>query len=547
MSTDPQLIGDQARLKPEAGDLNACLNAHGLYSPRKFVLRLSPEVHRRIASLPAGISTASLGFDDLRAYSTYLHETVHWWQHIGSVAGFISGMTFPVQSHANYSHLKNLLRMLGAKKSVRRIIETSPGQGGDFRTPVGLANVIVNNYYDISFFRSLISDPASVPAIVNDPFFDFEGHCYEIGYENTLALLARSVDRNFELLPDPRGWEDEFANLRAARKEGYYRGSRVTVAPIGTLQIFEGQARFAQLQFLHLAMRHNLGWDEIRSRGMLTERYVSAFNAFLQLTNLEWPPSVDHPTVGLFLLVCDTAINPGAGFPMPLRFFSAFIDDVNPGMRFLFLCRAIAKQRSRFSNAISDYSREEYIEVSSTLAHELIIDAPIEIAEKVRDWDDGSEGFRAMMSHHLNFDYPPENLPVTLLLSHFLAFNRDKFSRPEFFCWPGAWMAGDRVSSEVGALFDKHSALFIDKPDNDGIFPRVLEGRDEANTNKVFQTFYEFAVTYDMTSQWIVRPGPFVYDYSWLSSSATPEDCKRFAASGLERAYGVHPDSFELL
>ena len=65
---------------------------------------------------------------------------------------------------------------------------------------------------------------------------------------------------------------------------------------------FEGQARFAQLQFLHLAIRHNLGWDEIRSRGLLTERYVSAFNAFLQLTNLEWPPSVDHPTVGLFTL-----------------------------------------------------------------------------------------------------------------------------------------------------------------------------------------------------------------------------------------------------
>jgi hypothetical protein len=39
----------------------------------QFVLRLSPEVHRRIAALPKGIIEGG-DFDGLRAYSTYLQR-----------------------------------------------------------------------------------------------------------------------------------------------------------------------------------------------------------------------------------------------------------------------------------------------------------------------------------------------------------------------------------------------------------------------------------------------------------------------------------------
>jgi hypothetical protein len=53
------------------------------------------------------------------------------------------------------------------------------------------------------------------------------------------------------------------------------------------------------------------------------------------LSELEWPPSIDHPVVALLLLVCDIACNPAAGLPMALR---------TPSTRcaFIFLCPAIA-------------------------------------------------------------------------------------------------------------------------------------------------------------------------------------------------------------
>src|ERR1035438_7597145 len=70
-------------------DLNACLNSHGLYDPLRFVLRLSPEVHRKIEALQVAYAAGKVDFEGLRAHSTYVHETIHWWQHAGSTIGLM--------------------------------------------------------------------------------------------------------------------------------------------------------------------------------------------------------------------------------------------------------------------------------------------------------------------------------------------------------------------------------------------------------------------------------------------------------------------------
>jgi len=69
----------------------AAHGARGLYSTFQFVLRLSPEVHHQLEKLPTGIYSGHLDFDAKQAFSTYLHETIHWWQHIGSSG---SNLTF---------------------------------------------------------------------------------------------------------------------------------------------------------------------------------------------------------------------------------------------------------------------------------------------------------------------------------------------------------------------------------------------------------------------------------------------------------------------
>ncbi len=527
-------------------DLNACLNARGLYNFFQCVLRLSPEIHRRIAAMPEGIVTGGINFDNMQAYSTYLHETVHWWQHVGSTTGFLLSLSYPGQAHANYTHLKELTKLIGPKKSILRFVEEAEGPGSTPETPAGLSSVVVNNHFDIEFFRLLAKNPRLIRQIVEHPLFDCVGHSYEIAYGNIVLILASTLDEAFRVFPDPRGWEKEFATLRTRKEEGYYWGSDVTITQIGADQIFEGQARFAQLQFLYFASGGRLAWDDVRSKGLLRGIYGEAFESFLHLTDLDWPPRIDHPVVALFLLVCDIAMNPGAGFPMPLRVFTTFITDVDPGFRFLFLCRTIAR-RPDLARTIQRYSRDEYAEVSEALTGPLSIDSPLAIAAAIARWASANEPLKSLESEHLSFDYSAVNLPVHFLFSHFLAFNRDKLSRPEFFCWPGAWMTGERASAEIGRLFDRHSAPFIDKADDGGIYPRLTTARSETMIQATFESFYAANVTYDMTRQWVAKAGPFEYDYRWLSSSAAQTDMKNFADRHFEQIYGVHPDAFEIL
>ena len=541
------LLDSAAGLVASPIDLNACLNSHGLYNPFQFVLRLSPEVHRKIATLPTGIVRGGFDFEGLQAFSTYLHETIHWWQHAGSTTGLMLSLSYPGQAHANYALLKKLIARIGPKKSILRFLEKSKDPGGDPDTPIGLANIVLNNHFDIDFFRILVTDPGLVKQIAAHPLFDCVGHSYEITYANILLILASTLDDNSHVFPDPKGWDGEFAALCSREEKGYYRGSDITVTPVGARQIFEGQARFAQLQFLYFASGRKLGWDDVRSRAMLTGIYAEAFEHFLCLAELAWPPSIDHPVVALFLLVCDIAMNPGAGFPMPLQVFTTFIEDIDPGFRFLFLCRAIAKRHPGLAGAIKQYSRAEYAEVSEALTRSLLVDSPLAIAAAVIGWIQRSEKLNSLMTEYHSFDYLAANLPVRLLFSHFLAFSKDKFSKPEFFCWPGAWMTGERLSPEIVTLFERHSAPFVDRADDRGIYPRVMPGRNEGSIQTAFDSFYAVNVTYDLTRQWIAKAGAFEYDYRWLSSSATHADMKNFGDSHFEMVYGVHPDRFELL
>ena len=108
-------------------------------------------------------------------------------------------------------------------------------------------------------------------------------------------------------------------------------------------------------------------------------------------------------------------------------------------------------------------------------------------------------------------------------------------------------MAGERASDESLALFGRHEALFSDKEDDDGIFPRLHPDKDEALVQEMFNAFYATTVTYDLTDQWISRPGPFSYSYDWLSQTANTDEMKRFASGNFQHVYGVNPDDVEIL
>ena len=146
LAADPLPVGS-----PE---FSATIRAHGEYMPLAYVLRLSPLIHRTLAALPqTGIyASREIGLDGAQAFSTYLHETVHWWQHIGTTYGLMRSLNYPSRAHGNYSQIKKLVSLGALKKSVRQMAEKATGPSTP-DTVKGLANIVINNHFDLSAFN----------------------------------------------------------------------------------------------------------------------------------------------------------------------------------------------------------------------------------------------------------------------------------------------------------------------------------------------------------------------------------------------------------
>ncbi len=544
---NPQLL-DTSRgdLIPQTG-FNAVLDAHGLYDGQRFVIRLSPQVHDLIASLPQGIAiTSEATGDQIQAFSTYLHETIHWWQHIGSTCGFMLSLSYPTQTHANLSHLRRFLEQVGPVKSIRRWVEGNPGSR-DMESPSATANIIVNNQFDMNAYRFLATNPERANEVVHNPMFENHAHCYSIALGNGVAALSSLFDRDHELMPDPRAWQSELGKLRKAREPGFYYGSPIELSPIGAYHLFEGQARFAQLQYLHFATGGEFEWDDAERLGMMGPVYVAAFKDFLQRTGFARPDTIDHPTVALFLLVCDIAINPSETFPFPIHDPRFFITDVDPGMRFIYLCTIIKLQFPDMRTAITQYSASEYVDVSTKLCEALKTRTPLAIVQEVNRWVENGPAFAACLADHDAGRAASKNQPLQVLFGQFAAFSRDKARLPHMLCWPGAHMAGLRASEDFIGLFSRQSPMFIDRADDTTIVPVLRKGLDEATVMGRFQDFYNGHALYDFSYQWITRPGPFSYDFSWLRPDGTTQEIKGWADRIFASVYGVSPDDFTIL
>lgn len=439
--------------------------AHGLYNTQQFVLRLSPLIHRKLASLGPGITTTGeLGFEGAQAMSTYLHETIHWWQHIGSTYGLVYSLNYPIQSHSTYFDLKKIVEEDGFKKPViLQARELSLRGPTGFGTTAGRANTIINNHFDLLAFRAFTLGPEAAKDVIESDLFEAVGHAFHMTYGHTLGILASTVDPEFKTIPHPQEWADGFRDLTSRKVDGYYYGSPVSLWPIGSYEIFEGQARFSQIQYLSHACGHKLDWDDFRDIGMLSGVYVRAFKQFLRLTEAEWPNCVNDPLVGLFLLVCDLAINPGRGFPFSVApNYETFIDDVNPGARFCTFSRLIALQYLAMKQAITKHDRSEYETITTELSLAAREFPPLLVAKTFSEWFAQSGPLAGLRLEYEAYEFEPKNYVIRHLFAHFLAFQQDRFQSPEIFCWPGAWLAGERVSEKGRLLFEKHGALFID-------------------------------------------------------------------------------------
>jgi hypothetical protein len=525
------------------------LNVHGMYETMRFLLRLSPRNHELMEMIPAsGVGLGDVPQEAIQAFSTYLHETVHWWQHMGSTSGLLYSLSYLAQCHSSLGQLREVLSTIGPKKPLKGYTDqVLRSEGNSAQAKLASANIAVNNALDVEYYKFYAYSPrTNINWMFNDPHFESVGHGYFVVYGQLVGMLADAIDPEYVILPNPKSWGSETLRMRQEQVDGYYWRSPVRLPAIGLQAVYEGQARFTQLQFLDGARDEPLVCARWKEEGYLSGIYVEAFESFLALSNSEWPETLEDPLVALFLLICDLAMNPTRGLLIDIKAFDDFIRDVDVGVRFTLLCQAVAKL-PHLRSAITAYSKDEYISVAEELTVLAGYDHPTVGPNAVRQWLDHAPGLPKLMQEYESFNYDLPNFPIRVFLSHFVAFYKDKSEHPEFFCWAGMYMSGQRSMTDWQAVWLRHLSLFSDRGDRHGVFPRKRLDRSEQAVKTTFNQFFGTITLYDLTRQWILKDGPFVCDFAWISENYDQSRAEARANDIFKQVYGVTLDQFEIV
>ncbi len=511
----------------------------GSYSTMQFVLRLRNDV--RIA-----LEKGEKDFESIQATSTIIHENIHWWQHVGSNFGFLFSLAYPAFVHYSYEHFKNIIAQGLSYKSILKFDETYYAKHG--KADLDEINIIVNNYYDLEYAKLFALDNKNIHKILEDKrFFLNIGHCYHIFWTCTIHTLSNAIDKDYKFLPNTNNWPENFKILTENEIEGFYVNSSMHISPIGIKAIYEGQAIFNQMQYLTIVLNPDLTYEDFEKVGMLHGIYVEAFEFFLKFTNLTKPTNLLDPIVGLFLLICDLAINPTNGFPLDIHNYEQFITKNDPGIRFLLLLHIISKDPESYVTRVTGYSKEEYISLSKDLSASIGCRCPYESISTVLSWSSDSEVSKVLEEEEI-LKYSLENLPIRLMFSKFYRFQEDKQKYPNVFCWFGyhANSKNPNVAFEiVDSLYRKHHALYRDDLDGE-IKPSIFEGISEENIMESFNNFYAFNILYDLTLKWVYEQGEFKYDYRWLAG-ARAKDFTPTIKANFEKQYGIDIDKIPIL
>ncbi len=523
-------------------DLESRLNgkkSRGTYNPIQSVIRLHDEVHKALAK-------DDLSSERIQAFSTYMHETIHWWQHVGSHLGFITSISHPALAHLAHRYLNTLVKRNEKFKSIIEYDQQIFSQTGNNSNQE--VNKILNYYHDIGYAKAFIADNGNINRINDGRFFLNMGHSFHMLWSTSIYVLSVSIDPEFNFLPNIKDWSEKFRQAEKQQAPGFVTDAGMTISELGTTAIYEGQARFNQLQYLSIATGDKYSYDDFAEMGMLEGIYVEAFDIFLKFTGIDRPDNLNNSVIGLFLLVCDIAINPVEGFPSDIMDYESFIICTDPGIRFTLLCSFISKDKNKWTTAIHDYSRQEYIDLSEQLCEYIVCLPPWVGSAIVADWSEEHTAVQDLLKEESEMKFRPENLSIRLFTAKYIRFQEDKIKYPNVFCWIGKSMTGeihkDLNLPLVEKLFNRHQALFIDVIGGE-IRPTIFDDHHEDNTMETFQTFYTFNTTYDMTFKWITEKGPFKYDYHWLTSKYSDEEMKDWVRNNFKETYSIFPEELK--
>lgn len=124
----------------------------GVYSIRSFYVDFAGEIFEKL-NLDDGLQIDGKNPESIEMYSTFIHETLHWWQAIGSISGLIDSLSGFIVTLLLHDEIKYIIDQIGVEKSFITYLSENYEEDSDL---INKINLVVNTYKDACFFKLLL-------------------------------------------------------------------------------------------------------------------------------------------------------------------------------------------------------------------------------------------------------------------------------------------------------------------------------------------------------------------------------------------------------
>ncbi len=492
-------------------------SAFGSFDPANFVIQIQQKLMQANANnLEALHHSHLINGSLLTSEATLLHENIHWWQISGSTFGFIDALTNHLQNNA----LLRVLQNNAPKKLVKPLCNIHLIDQAAF--DAFCIDRAINDWMDMEFNQFVMHQPQKIKLLRPNPFFESTGHSLYSLYLEFCDVILQFCSTG-QLIPDGSDWSDALNTLKKQGIPDYARGADNQAVEIGVTDLMEGQARILELRFLNRA-QPNRDWNDFERSGLLGRQYRKALDFFTKTTDYSIADGPLSSNVAMFLLLCDIALNPDAGYPGPIHRHEMFYYDVHPGIRFMRLCYLLAREPS-LDNAIDVTDNAAYDKFSGALCNALRWIPPRQIARQITAAVRNDEKLEALVRDGEQLLYDSATISVCFLLYKHLFHMRSKAEDPAFFCWVDGFRVSANETLVVKAALDNNSKYYNARTapffwfESDGlIHPNMNLGDSDEQREHLMSQYFTRQGDADLLRQLMASPGEFDFTFFWNES-----------------------------
>ena len=497
-----------SELRPRLLESSGASQSRGSFDPLVKVTTLAPSLAQQLDTRGGELPPTSVergGSDAVRAYATALHETVHWWQMIGTTTGLITGLTTATQATACAPYLAEAIEAVA--KPVLGFLQAHPEQVSSEHSAWKAAS----RWRDLEVGYALTVDPLhAFYQLQKNPFlYESVGYALAQHVATTTSFIEQVVGEHSLPMPDKEEWTRFITKARESGARGFELGTLAKMK-LGARHLFEGQARMVELCYRERAVERR-SLIEFAEDGWLDGHYGAAFEYFLKSLGREMPEDPQDPLASLFLLACDYALNPESGYPSPTGPAEAWVQSTHPGLRFERLCSVAALHLPELEETLEKLSRRRYEDVCAVLAKATGWSAPHDVARVIGE---------RVATHDLWGSLPAStDTAAHLVLAAHQSFCATKAELPHFFCWPAAYLTDESDSGDELEAFQRllelYSPPFHTGLEGGGVDTAHLPELEPGHQQKAVSDYFRATAIYELMRQWLAQDGPFRFEYSW--------------------------------